>query len=86
MQPRAASQADAVETILSDPTNFWISGDSNVTRATILELAQYARSLEEQVDAAKPKDKSPKGLQFAAAKLANAALSGIRKQLTVRLS
>lgn len=82
----AASQAQAVETILSDPTDFQIPDDSNVIRATILELAEYARSLEEQVDAMKPKAKSPKELEAAAAKLANAARSGIRKQLTVRLS
>ncbi|KIM46485.1 hypothetical protein M413DRAFT_441573 [Hebeloma cylindrosporum] len=78
----AVAHAETVESILSDVKNFELPDSPTATRKMILELAQYARSLEEEVDATKPKALSPAELAAAAAKLANAVRSGIRKQLT----
>ena len=59
-------------------------------KAALLQLAQYARSLEEQVTnttaagAVAPKPaKTPEQLEEAADKVARAAKSGIRKQMSV---
>ncbi|KDR84064.1 hypothetical protein GALMADRAFT_236702 [Galerina marginata CBS 339.88] len=77
-----AAHAETVENILSDAANFSLPETSMDTRALILSLAKYARSLEEEVDSYKPKAKSPQELEAAAEKLANVARSGIRKQMT----
>jgi len=79
----AAAHAETVESILSDAKNFELPYSPAMTRKMIVELAQYARSLEAEVAATKPKVLSPAELEAAAEKLANAARSGIRKQLTV---
>ncbi|PPQ68301.1 hypothetical protein CVT25_001389 [Psilocybe cyanescens] len=81
-----AAHAETVANVLSDALNFELPGTSKATRDFILGLAQYARSLEEEVDAYKPKAKSPEELELAAEKLANAARSGIRKQMTWKAS
>jgi len=79
----AVAHAETVESILSDAKNFELPESPTATRKMILELAKYARTLEEEVDATKPKALSRAELEAAAEKLANAAKSGIRKQLTV---
>jgi hypothetical protein len=79
----AAAHAATVESILSDEKNFELPDSPTATREMILGLAQYARILEEEVDATKPKALSGAELEAAAEKLANAVKSGIRKQLTV---
>jgi len=78
----AAAHAETVETILSDEKNFEVPDSPSATRKLVLGLAQYARSLEEEVDATKPKALTPAELEAAAKKLANAVKSGIRKQFT----
>ena len=79
----AVAHAETVESILSDVKNFELPDSPTATRKMILELAKYARTLEEEVDATKPKALSRAELEAAAEKLAKAAKSGIRKQLTV---
>lgn len=79
----AVAHAETVESILSDEKNFELPDSITATRKMILGLAQYARTLEEEVDATKPKALSQAELEAAAEKLANAVKSGIRKQLTV---
>jgi hypothetical protein len=78
-----ATQADTVDKILSDATNYEIPDDDAEIRDTIIKLAQYARSLEEEISASKPKEMSSEQLEAAAAKIASAACSGIKKQMTV---
>ncbi|KAF8969374.1 hypothetical protein BDZ97DRAFT_239287 [Flammula alnicola] len=78
----AAVHAETVKNILADASGFDLPDTPASTRKMLLELAQYARGLEEEVDSLKPKAKSPEELEAAAEKLANAAKSGIRKQLT----
>lgn len=76
-----------VVAILSDTYHI---GNEEVEKAALLQLAQYARSLEEQVTnsiaagpvAPKPA-KTPEQLEEAADKVARAAKSGIRKQMSV---
>ena len=79
----AAAHAETVENILSDEKDFEIPDSPSATRKMILGLAQYARNLEEEVDATKPKALTGAELEAASDKLANAVRSGIRKQLTV---
>ncbi|CAA7258576.1 unnamed protein product [Cyclocybe aegerita] len=76
------ARVQVVTSILSDATGFELPAGDASTRALILQLVQYARDLEQEVAALKPKAKSPQELAAAADKLANAARSGIRKQLT----
>ena len=78
-----AAHAETVESILSDEEYFELPESPTATRKLILGLAQYARTLEEEVEATKPKALSQAELDAAAEKLANAVKSGIRKQLTV---
>jgi len=78
----AVAHAETVESILSDEKNFELPESPTATRKMILGLAQYARTLEEEVDATKPKVLTRAELEAAAEKLANAVRSGIRKQLT----
>ena len=77
------AQADTVDRILSDVTNYEIPDDDAEIRDTTIKLAQYARSLEEEISASKPKEMSPQQLAAAAAKIASAACSGIKKQMSV---
>ena len=74
---------EVVQSILTDTSNFAVPGGEKETRRVILELVQYARSLEEQVSGLKPKEKSAEEVRAAAEKLRVAARSGIRKQMTV---
>jgi citrate lyase alpha subunit len=74
---------ESVRSILLDTSNFAIPESADGTRRVLLELAQYARSLEEQVVASKPKEKTLEEVKAAAEKLCAAARSGIRKQMTV---
>ena len=77
------AQANTVDKILSDATNYEIPDDDGEIRDTIVKLAQYARSLEEEISALKPKEMSPQQLEAAAVKIASAACSGIKKQMSV---
>ncbi|KAH9482354.1 hypothetical protein JR316_0004452 [Psilocybe cubensis] len=77
-----AAHSETVTNILSDASNYKFPSTPEAARELILELAQYARSLENEIDGYKPKAKSPAELVAAAEKLANAAKSGIRKQMT----
>ncbi|KAG6910150.1 hypothetical protein DXG01_012909 [Tephrocybe rancida] len=76
--------AESIEAIVKNPTDFSTpegEADSDV-RKYLLEMALYARSLEDQIQALKPKEKSPEEIQAAADKISTAARSGIRKQMT----
>ncbi|KAF8076719.1 hypothetical protein FPV67DRAFT_1406546 [Lyophyllum atratum] len=77
-----AAAADSVRDILADTANFPVPEGEDEIRRSLLELAVYARSLEEQIEASKPKEMSPQQLNAAAEKLRAAARSGIRKQMT----
>jgi len=79
------AQADTVAKILSDATNYEIPDDDAEIRDTIVKLAQYARSLEEEISASKPKEMSPQQLEAAAVKIASAACSGIADECKSRL-
>jgi hypothetical protein len=76
---------ESVRSILADTSNFTVPESDDETRRALLELARYARSLEEQVLASKPKEKSAMEVEGAAEKLRLAARSSIRKQMTVGL-
>ena len=77
-----------------------ISGNEEIVRKSLVDLASYARYLEQQlgvvapepvagsskavaVTAAKPAVRSPAELEAAAEKLRKAAVSGIKKQMSV---
>jgi len=77
------TQVDTVAKILSDATNYEIPDNDAEIRDTIVKLAQYTRSLEEEISASKPKEMSPQQLEAAAVKIASAACSGIKKQMSV---
>lgn len=92
-----AATVALVNSILANPKGYPISGNEEVVRKSLVELAKYARSLEEQVaDAGAPvagssktvaavkPAKSPAELEAAADKIRRAAQSGIKKQMTVR--
>ncbi|KAF5388430.1 hypothetical protein D9615_000671 [Tricholomella constricta] len=81
-RPALDAAADSVRSILTDPTDFPVPQSEDAVRRLFLTLAQYARSLEEQVEASKPKERSTQELNAAAVKLRAAARSGIRKQMT----
>ncbi|KAL0069155.1 hypothetical protein AAF712_003841 [Marasmius tenuissimus] len=82
-EPVASKRARLlVDAILSDASNYPIPDDEDLARSSFVELAKYARSLEEKVNASKPKEKSPAELEVAAEKLRAAARSGIKKQMT----
>lgn len=80
-----AAAAETVEDILSEPESYTIPQDEDAARQLLLELAQYARSLELEISGTKPKVKTAEEIDGAAEKLRSAARSGIRKQMTVRL-
>jgi len=77
------AQVDTIAKILSDATNYKIPDDDAKICNTIVKLAQYACSLEEEISALKPKEMSPQQLEVAAMKIASAACSGIKKQMSV---
>ncbi|KAH6914789.1 hypothetical protein BKA70DRAFT_1257070 [Coprinopsis sp. MPI-PUGE-AT-0042] len=78
----AEEGAATVEAILSDASNFAIPDDERDIRNEMLRLAQYARSLEEDVASMKPKEKSEDEVTEEVEKLAAAVRSGIKKQLS----
>lgn len=93
-----AATIAVVNSILANPRSYPISGNEEAVRKSLVELAKYARSLEEQLAqltgapvagsstaavAAKP-TKSPAELEAAADKIRRAAQSGIKKQMSVR--
>ncbi|KIY52294.1 hypothetical protein FISHEDRAFT_35383 [Fistulina hepatica ATCC 64428] len=57
-------------------------GCATTLHDALVEVAQYARSLQQQVAALKPKEKSKEDIAVAADKLAAAVQSGITKQMT----
>ena len=96
---RAATVA-MVNSILANPKSYPISGNEEIVRKSLVDLASYARYLEQQlgvvapepvagsskavaVAAAKPAVRSPAELEAAAEKLRKAAVSGIKKQMSV---
>jgi hypothetical protein len=83
----AHTSAQALVTAILANTNAYpISGDDSETRNTLVQLAQYTRSLEEEVavgGSSKPAPKTQEQLEEAAEKIEKAARSGIRKQMTV---
>ncbi len=92
-----AATVALVNSILANPKGYPISGNEEVVRKSLVELAKYARELEEQIAgapvagsskavvavAAKPA-RSQAELEAAADKIRRAAQSGIKKQMTVR--
>jgi hypothetical protein len=79
----AEEGATQVEAILSDALGFAIPDDEKDIRAEMLRLAQYARSLEDEIASTKPKEKSDDEVAEEVEKLAAAVRSGIKKQLSV---
>lgn len=78
--------ADKVVAILADSKNYPVPEDSEASRAVFVELAQYARNLEEEIAGSKPKARTPEQVNAAAEKLKSAARSGIKKQMTWKTS
>lgn len=80
-----ASAQTLVAAILADSKAYPVSDDATVVRNSLVELAQYARALEQEVasGSGKPAPKTKEQIEAAAEKLRNAARSGIRKQMTV---
>lgn len=73
-----------ISAILADPDGYPIPDDDNVIRNSLLDLAHYARSLEEELNGlsntavtAQP-SKTSEQLQAAVENLRKAALSGIK--------
>ncbi|KAI0708067.1 hypothetical protein C8T65DRAFT_213408 [Cerioporus squamosus] len=85
-----------VNSILANPKSYPVSGSEEVVRKSLVDLASYARFLEQQLAeaalgpvaggskavVAKPAAKSPAELEAAAEKLRRAAVSGIKKQMS----
>ncbi|RPD65395.1 hypothetical protein L226DRAFT_550726 [Lentinus tigrinus ALCF2SS1-7] len=91
-----AATVAMVNSILANPKSYPISGSEEVVRKSLVDLASYARYLEQRLgDAApgpvagsnkaaavaKPAAKSQADLEAAAEKLRKAAVSGIKKQM-----
>ncbi|RDX54421.1 hypothetical protein OH76DRAFT_960558 [Lentinus brumalis] len=89
--------AAMVDSILANPKSYLVSDNEEVVRKSLVDLASYARSLEQKlaesalgsavgsskaVVVAKPAAKSPAELEEAAEKLRKAAVSGIKKQMS----
>jgi hypothetical protein len=68
----------------SDASNYPVPSSENAIRTSFLELAHYARFLEDQLAKSKPAKKSPQDLSAAVGMLKSAAVSGIKKQMSVR--
>lgn len=81
----AAPGATTVKAILSDTANYHIPESDVDIRASLVELAEYARSLEEEIESMKPKPLSKDEVEVAAEKLRKVVNSGIRKQMTVNI-
>ncbi len=95
-----AATVALVNSILANPKGYPISGNEEVVRKSLVNLASYARSLEQQLAGgsaaaatagtskaaaavvARPA-KSQAELEAAAEKLRKAAVSGIKKQMSV---
>lgn len=92
-----AAAVALVNSILANPKGYPISGNEDVVRKSLVDIATYARSLEQQLAgpiagsssmgaaapvAAKPA-RTPAQLEEAAEKLRKAAVSGIKKQMSV---
>ncbi|KAG6813428.1 hypothetical protein H0H92_011125 [Tricholoma furcatifolium] len=73
---------ESVSDILHNPKGFILPDGDVEVRKVLVDLAQYARGLEDQLEAQKPKEKSPEQLQAEADKLRAAVRSSIRKQMT----
>ncbi|KAF9006685.1 hypothetical protein BDQ17DRAFT_1238739 [Cyathus striatus] len=78
--------AQTVDTLLSDVENYNFPSSPEDVRETLISLAQYARSLEEDIDASKPKEKSREEILAAAEKLKSVGRSGITKQMNWKVS
>lgn len=79
-----------VTAILANTSSHPISDDPVETRNSLVQLAQYARSLEEDVGRAAqgtsqsaPVQKTKEQLEEAAEKIKRTAVSGIKKQMSV---
>ena len=73
-----------VSDILADQDGYAIPEDESDMRKLLVQVAQYARDLEGRVDTLIPKPKSAEELEAAAEKIRNAAVAGIKKQMSVR--
>lgn len=75
--------AAAVDAILANPDSYDVPEDKDTARKLLVELAEYARSLEGALatsgSAVQPKSKEE--LEEAAEKVRKAAVSGIKKQM-----
>jgi uncharacterized protein (DUF1697 family) len=81
-----ARAVETVESILADASNYPVPEDTDAVRESLVGLALYARSLEDQVASLKPKGKTEEQLRAAAEKLKSAVKSGIQKQMAVQLT
>lgn len=72
-----------VASILANPKEYPIPDDDDDIRKALVDLATYARGLEEEIDASKPKAKTAGEIAAAVEKLRSAAVSGIKKQMGV---
>ena len=85
---RASAHQDGptlVKAILAKPDTYPILDDEDAVRRQFVELAQYARDLEEDLQSASPPPKTmtPDQLEAAVEKVRKAAHSGIKKQMGV---
>ena len=91
--PYVATKA-LIDDILDAPDGYELPEDDSAILANVQSLARYARYLEEQLAAANnaaseavaATKKTPEQLEEAAEKVRKAAVAGIKKQMTVRLS
>ncbi|KAG2013240.1 hypothetical protein CC2G_010173 [Coprinopsis cinerea AmutBmut pab1-1] len=74
--------ASKVEAILKDASTFEVPEGDDEVRKEMLQLAQYARMLEDELAALKPKPKSAEDLAKEVDKLASVICSGIKKQMS----
>ena len=87
-----------MNSILANPKGYPISASEEIVRKSLVDLATYARHLEQQLGAVGPAapvagsskaaaaskpSRSPADLAAAADKLRKAAVSGIKKQMSV---
>ncbi|KIK96133.1 hypothetical protein PAXRUDRAFT_826288 [Paxillus rubicundulus Ve08.2h10] len=87
------SHADAkalVKAILAKPDTYPILDDDDALRRLFVELARYAKDLEEEIQdgggSSPPKTLTPDQLQAAIEKIRKAANSGIKKQMSWKAS
>ncbi|KDQ64463.1 hypothetical protein JAAARDRAFT_118704 [Jaapia argillacea MUCL 33604] len=76
-----------LDAILSNPLSYEISDDKDAVRRTLVEIAQYAQSLEHAAangGGPVPQPKTRQELEDAAEKIRKAAVSGIKKQMKWR--